>query len=100
MPTVLVSTYSPVQGRSVPAWRRTAYSSGDSWARHSSSVLLTVGCFDVVMPQRYGGRATRSPGERGRRVPCAGSAAALALRRGAGLRVHADQGRVVVTGPE
>src|SRR3954454_13544881 len=39
MPTSLVSLYSPVQGRSVPAWRSTAYSSGVSSWRHCSSVF-------------------------------------------------------------
>src|SRR4051794_34928110 len=47
MPVVFVSLYSPVQGRSVPAWRSTAYSSGVSSARHCSSVLCTG---NVVMP--------------------------------------------------
>ena len=37
-----MSTYSPVHARSVPAWRRTAYSSGESWAPVAvpASVLL------------------------------------------------------------
>ena len=38
---VVVASYSPVKGRSVAAWRSTAYSSLLSWARHCSSVLVT-----------------------------------------------------------
>ena len=54
----------------MPACRRTAYSSGDSWARHSSSVLVTWGfSAEVVMPPRYDRcRATPTPdGTTGRR---------------------------------
>ncbi len=39
---VSVSVYSPVKARSVPAWRSTAYSSGESSSRHSSSVFSTL----------------------------------------------------------
>src|SRR5688572_30256215 len=38
---VLVSTYAPVNGRSVAPFRSTAYSWGVSVARHSSSVLCS-----------------------------------------------------------
>src|SRR5690348_132235 len=37
-PRVLVSTYSPVNAGSVPAWRSTRNSAGDRRNRHSSSV--------------------------------------------------------------
>src|SRR3954471_16278308 len=43
-----MSTYSPVNGASVPALRSTAYSSGDSSACHCSSVLVTF--LTVVSP--------------------------------------------------
>src|SRR5437764_14170737 len=42
-PVVFVSVYSPVNGRSVPAWRSTAYSSGLSCACHSCSDFTTRG---------------------------------------------------------
>ena len=45
-PTVLVSTYSPVKGRSVPDSRKTRYSCGLSSARHCSSV------FSISYPMR------------------------------------------------
>src|SRR5690606_22022145 len=56
-PLVFVSVYSPVNGRSVPAWRRTWYSSGVSWARHSASDLTTFGAGSVAgsMPPDYVG---------------------------------------------
>src|SRR4051794_7385846 len=43
MPTRWLSVYAPVNARSVPALRSTAYSSGLSSARHWSSVLVTDG---------------------------------------------------------
>src|SRR5262249_19589670 len=42
-PTRLLSVYSPVNGRSVAAWRSTAYSWGESCSRHSVSDLTTLG---------------------------------------------------------
>src|SRR6478609_3855124 len=42
MPWVVVSVYSPVKARSVPASRSTLYSIGVSWARHSASDLTTL----------------------------------------------------------
>ncbi|CPU51742.1 Uncharacterised protein [Mycobacteroides abscessus] len=48
-PSVLVSVYSPTNGRSVPARRSTANSSGVSRSRHCSSVRFTFGSFDVVI---------------------------------------------------
>src|SRR5436305_1518026 len=41
MPTRFSSRSGPVHARSVPASRRTAYSSGDSSSRHCSSVFCT-----------------------------------------------------------
>ena len=41
VPSVSVSVYSPVNARSVPACRSTAYSSGLSSSRHCSSVFCT-----------------------------------------------------------
>ncbi len=43
-PTVLVSVYSPVYGRSVPALRSTWNSAGDSCAFHSASDFSTAYC--------------------------------------------------------
>lgn len=42
MPFVLQSQYFPVKARSVPPHRHTAYCSGVSFSRHSSSVLSCV----------------------------------------------------------
>ena len=47
-PTVFVSVYSPVKGRSVPAWRRTWYSAGLSCSRHSASDLTTFAAESVT----------------------------------------------------
>jgi len=52
-PTFLLSVYSPVNGRSVPAWRSTWYSSGLSSARHCASVLLRVGAGSLAIIRRY-----------------------------------------------
>src|SRR5271169_5727598 len=43
MPLACRSQYWPVKARSVPAWRVTSYCSAVSWARHSASVLTTLG---------------------------------------------------------
>ena len=53
-PSVLVSVYSPVNGRSVPASRSTRYSCWLSSARHCCSLLATLGADPVsgVMPPR------------------------------------------------
>ena len=61
-PSVLVSLYSPVKGRSVPACRRTWYSAGVRRRRHSASsrvksgwgVWLSVG---LLMPAGYAAAA-------------------------------------------
>src|SRR5690349_13258054 len=60
MPSVLVLTYSPDQGASVPAWRRTRNSSGLRRTRHSSSVVGRVVSF-VAMLQRYVDGCRRTP---------------------------------------
>src|SRR5215204_1142467 len=53
MPSTSVSTYFPVKARSVPARLSTAYSSGDSRAFHSSSLVGTESkrssCFCVIV---------------------------------------------------
>ena len=36
-----IAAFNTVNARSVPAWRRTAYSSGESCSRHSASVFST-----------------------------------------------------------
>src|SRR5690606_31819813 len=53
MPGVLVETYSPDHGASVPAWRNTRNSSGDRRTRHSSSVLGSPP-LSAAMVTRYG----------------------------------------------
>src|SRR4029078_6188401 len=52
MPLVSVSVYSPTNGRSVPAWRSTAYSSAESCSRHSSSVFSTWCSMSPRIPAR------------------------------------------------
>src|SRR4051812_41155738 len=61
MPSVLVSTYSPVQAGSVPAWRSTRNSAGVRRTRHSSSVVGRV-VSSVAMLQRYVGGNRRTSG--------------------------------------
>src|SRR3954452_17291307 len=64
MPGVLVSTYSPVQAGSVPAWRSTRNSAGVRRTRHSSSVVGRV-VSSVAMPQRYVDGNRRTSGAAG-----------------------------------
>jgi hypothetical protein len=53
-PLVSVSVYAPMNARSVPALRSTAYSSGVSSARHSSSVFCTLYMVFTVLIRRSG----------------------------------------------
>src|SRR5436305_10704762 len=55
IPGVLVLTYSPVHGASVPAWRSTRYSAGDRRTRHSSSVFGSSSMRSTVDRVQQGG---------------------------------------------
>src|SRR6266404_1929434 len=56
-------SYSPVNGASVPFWRRTRYCSGSSSARHCSSVFSIFGMPFTLRTARWSG-AARAPAAR------------------------------------